>query len=91
MIKNVALIGITIFLFSGCLMIGKQEFACKNGEDLKDAGICGSSMYILKNKKTITEDSYRTFSKEKGTYNKCEDEEECEENKKNEKRINEQW
>ncbi|MCT7563164.1 hypothetical protein ACOTWR_06180 [Aliarcobacter butzleri] len=91
MIKNIMLIGTIIFLFSGCLMIGKQEFACKNGEDLKDAGICGSSMYILKNKKNIAEDSYRNFSKERGTYNKCEDEEDCEENKIKEKRMKEQW
>ena len=54
---------ILAFTLSGCLMIGKQEFACQNGEDLKDAGICGSSMYILKNKNKIAEDSYRSFKK----------------------------
>ncbi len=82
---------ILAFTLSGCLMIGKQEFACQNGEDLKDAGICGSSMYILKNKNKIAEDSYRSFKKERGTYNKCENEKECEENKKMMTKENEQW
>ena len=45
-------------------------------------------MYILKNKKKIAEDSYRSFKKERGTYNKCEDEEECEENNR---KVTEQW
>lgn len=89
--KNILLSVFTALMFTGCLMIGKQEFACKNGEDLKDAGICGSSMYILKNKKSIAEDSYRSFSKENGTYNKCEDEEECIENKMKLKKENEKW
>ena len=88
MLKIYLTMPVIAFLLSGCLMIGKQEFACKNGEDLKDAGFCGSSMYILKNKKRIAEDSYRSFKKERGTYNKCEDEEECEENNR---KVTEQW
>ena len=41
MLKIYLTMPVIAFLLSGCLMIGKQEFACKNGEDLKDAGICG--------------------------------------------------
>jgi hypothetical protein len=39
----------------------------------------------------IAEDSYRSFKKERGTYNKCENEKECEENKKMMTKENEQW
>lgn len=45
-------------LLSGCLMIGKQEFSCGNGEELKDAGVCKPSMYILKNKDNMKVESY---------------------------------
>lgn len=91
MIKNIGLCIATSLLISGCLMIGKQEFACKNGEDLKDAGICGSSMHILKNKNNIAVESYRNFEKENGTYNKCEDEENCIKNKAKEKKETSRW
>ena len=81
--KIYILLPILVFSLSGCLMIGKEKFACQNGEDLKDAGICGSSMYILKNKKTIENDSYRNFKKDSGTYKKCTSEKDCEKTKLN--------
>lgn len=78
------------FIFSGCLMIGKQDFSCKNTEELKDAGVCGSSMYILENKRNIEKESYKGFVKIRGTYTKCDDDE-CLEENEIEKKVVEKW
>ena len=78
------------FLLSGCFMIGKQDFACQNAEDLKDAGICGSSKYILENKDNIEKESYRGFVKVKGTYMKC-DNDECIKDNEIGKKVVEKW
>lgn len=77
---------------SGCFMIGKDEFSCKNSEDLKDAGTCGSAKYILENKDNIEEESYKGFVKVKGTYMKCDDDECLEEDEiKKNKKVIEKW
>jgi len=89
--KSTILIATIILLFNGCsMMIGKEDFSCKNSEDLKDAGICGSSMYILQNKKSIEKDAYVGFVKKNGTYMKIEDCNECDNNEEKIKEI-EQW
>lgn len=75
---------------SGCLMMGKEEFSCKNAEELKDAGICGSSKYIMENKENIEKESYAGFVKVKGTYMKCDDEECLKENEIG-KKVIEKW
>lgn len=80
----------TSIFFSGCLMIGKEEFSCKNAEELKDAGICGSSKYILENKENIEKESYKGFVKVRGTYMKCDDDE-CQKNNEIGKKVEEKW
>jgi hypothetical protein len=75
--KIILLIPIFLLLNGCSMMIGKQEFSCKNSEELKDAGICGSSKYILENRKYIEHQSYKGFRKVKGTFVKCDDD--CEE------------
>lgn len=90
--KNIILIALVSMLFSGCLMIGKDEFSCKNSEDLKDAGVCGSAKYILENRDNIEKESYKGFVKVKGTYMKCDDDEclEADEINKSKKAV-EKW
>lgn len=66
---------LTACLFTGCLALGKDEFSCKNAEDLKEAGVCGSAKYILENRANIEKESYKGFVKVKGTYMKCDDDE----------------
>ena len=44
MLKIYLTMPVIAFLLSGCLMIGKQEFDCKNREDLKETGIGGSTI-----------------------------------------------
>lgn len=81
------IIGIFPLLFSGCLMIGKESFACENSEDLKDAGICGSSMHILKNKRNIEKESYQGFVKVRGTFMKCDSDTCIKENELEERKV----
>lgn len=88
--KNILVSSLVAFMFSGCFMIGKQEFSCQNAEDLKDAGICGSSKYILENKENIEKESYRGFVKVKGTYMKC-DNDECVKDDEIGKKVVEKW
>ncbi|WP_418181415.1 hypothetical protein ACNSOL_11990 (plasmid) [Aliarcobacter lanthieri] len=89
MIKSLLIIVFTFFL-SGCLMIGKENFACENSEDLKDAGICGSSMHILKNKRSIEKESYQGFTKVRGTFIKC-DNKECINKNEEREEVKERW
>lgn len=88
--KKYVLVSLIPFLYTGCFMIGKQDFSCKNTEELKDAGVCGSSMYILENKKNIEKESYKGFVKVRGTYMKCDDEECLNENEIGRKVV-EKW
>lgn len=90
MIRNILATVFVSLLFNGCFMIGKQEFSCQNAEDLKDAGICGSSKYILENKENIEKESYKGFVKVKGTYMKC-DKDECIKDNEIGKKVVEKW
>lgn len=89
--KSIIAVIVSIF-FSGCFMIGKEDFSCKNTEELKDAGVCGSAKYILENRDTIEKESYKGFVRVRGTYMKCDDDECLKENEiENNNKVVEQW